>query len=135
MELIQELKKMSPKDVKNFIRERLMYSQEFIEEIRKSINHGSPAYDLLLDVKPNIKLHYRFDMSEDCAHNNNILSKFNDLKLMQSFYVAQLKFHKGCGTFFWCKNDDEYVNEENLCGLGTVDIIHFIMSKAWGLKL
>ena len=54
---------------------------------------------------------------------------------MQSFYCAQLKFHKGCGDFFWCQNEMEQVYEYNLCGYGTVDIIHFIMSKAWGLKL
>lgn len=133
---IQELKNMGNYEVKNFIRQRLMYTQEEIEEALKSIDYDHPAYDLKKDIRPNITLHYRFDMSEDCAHNNDVLSKFDDLRLMKSFYDARLTFHKGCADFEWCKNRfGGVVHEENLCGEGTVDIIHFIMSKAWGLKL
>ena len=133
---VEELKKMSDHEVKNFIRQRLMYTQEEIKKAQDTISFYHPAYNLICDIRPNITLHHRFDMSEDKEYNNELLARFDDLRLMKSFYDARLTFHKGCADFEWCNNRvTGVVHEENLCGEGTVYIIHFIMSKAWGLKL
>ena len=131
---VEELKNMESNEVKNFIREKLMYNSNEVNEIYDELLWSSPAKTILKDFRPNVMTHKRFDMSEDCSHNSILLSKFDDLRLMQSFYCAQLKFHKGCADFLWCNKEGEGVREENLCGFGTVDIIHFIMSKAWGLE-
>ena len=132
---VEELKNMGNYEVKNFIRQRLMYTEEEIQEARETITHNHVAFNLLHDIKPNITLHKRFEMSEDHQSNDDILSKFDDLGLMQSFYFAKLTFHKGCADFVWKTRLFNTKTEENLCGFGTVDIIHFIMSKAWGLNL
>ncbi len=131
---VEELKNMSNYEVKNFIRQRLMYTEEEIQEARETITHNHVAFNLLHDTKPNITLHKRFEMSEDHQSNNDILSKFDDLGLMQSFYDAKLTFYKGCADFVWKISLFNTKREENLCGYGTVDIIYFIMCKAWGLK-
>jgi len=136
---VEQLKNMGNYEVKNFIRERLMYSAEEIQEARETIMLNDVAYNLLCDIKPNITLHKRFKMAEDHKSNDDILSKFDDLGLMQSFYYAKLTFYKGCADFTWKTKNLSTWNlstwNENLCGYGTVDIIHFIMSKAWGLNL
>ncbi|SEH05363.1 hypothetical protein [Candidatus Venteria ishoeyi] len=132
---VEDLKDMDIYEVKNFIRERLMYSAEEIQEARKTITGNDVAYNLLWDTKPNITLHKRFEMSEDYKSNDDILSKFDDLGLMQSFYFAKLTFYKGGGTFVWKTNKFNTGHEEYLGGFGTVDIIHFIMDQAWGLNL
>ena len=132
---VEELKNMNKYEVKNFIRERLMYTEEEIQGARETITGNDFAYNLLCDTKPNITLHKRFEMSEDHKSNDDILSKFDDLGLMQSFYFAKLTFYKGGGTFVWKTNKFNTVHEEYLGGAGTVDIIHFIMAQAWGLNL
>ena len=132
---VEQLKNMNIYEVKNFIRERLMYTAEEIQEARETITLNDVAYNLLHDTKPNITLHKRFEMSEDHKSNDDILSKFDDLGLMQSFYFAKLTFYKGGGTFIWKTKKFNTGYEEYLGGYGTVEIIHFIMSKAWGLNL
>ena len=132
---VEQLKNMGNYEIKNFIRERLMYSEEEIQEARETIMLNDVAYNLLYDTKPNITLHKRFQMSEDHKSNDDILSKFDDLGLMQSFYFAKLTFYKGGGTFVWKTNKFNTGYEEYLGGEGTVEIIYFIMSKAWGLNL
>lgn len=132
---ITDLKDMDHYEIKNFIRERLMYTEEEIQGARQTIMLNDVAYNLLFDTKPNITLHKRFEMAEDHKSNDDILSKFDDLGLMQSFYFAELTFYKGGGTFVWKTNKFNTVHEEYLGGFGTVDIIHFIMDQAWGLNL
>jgi len=132
---VEQLKNMNIYEVKHFIRERLMYTAEEIQEARETIMLNDVAFNLLCDIKPNITLHKRFEMSEDHKSNDDILSKFDDLGLMQSFYFAKLTFHKGGGTFVWKTKKFNTGYEEYLGGYGTVEIIHFIMSKAWGLNL
>ena len=132
---VEELKNMRSYEVKNFIRERLMYTEEEIQEARETITHNHVAFNLLHDIKPNITLHKRFEMSEDHKSNDDVLSKFDDLRLMQCFYFAKLTFYKGGGTFVWKTNKFNTGHEEYLGGFGTVDIIRFIMDKAWGLNL
>jgi hypothetical protein len=122
-------------EIKNFIRERLMYSAEEIQEARETIMLNDVAFNLLCDIKPNITLHKRFKMAEDYKSNDDILSKFDDLGLMQSFYFAELTFYKGCANFTWKTKNLSTKRYENLNGYGTVEIIHFIMCKAWGLNL
>jgi len=128
---VEQLKNMGNYEVKNFIRQRLMYTAEEIEFRMRSVNPIS--YDLLNNIRPNITLHKRFQMSENRQFNDDILSKFDDLGLMQSFYFAKLTFYKGCADFTWKTKKFSTKTEENLCGFGTVEIIHFIMSKAWDL--
>ena len=130
---VEQLKNMNIYEVKHFIRERLMYTAEEIQEARETIMLNDVAFNLLCDIKPNITLHKRFEMSEDHKSNDDILSKFDDLGLMQSFYFAKLTFHKGGGTFVWKTKKLNTGYEEYLGGYGTVEIIHFIMSKAWDL--
>jgi len=132
---VEELKNMGSYEVKNFIRERLMYTAEEIQEARGTITHNHVAFNLLHDIKPNITLHKRFEMSEDHKSNDDILSKFDDLGLMQSFYDAKLTFYKGRADFVWKISLFNIKREEYLGGYGTVDIIHFIMCKAWGLNM
>ena len=132
---VEQLKNIGNYEVKNFIRERLMYSAEEIQEARETIMLNDVAFNLLCDIKPNITLHKRFKMAEDYKSNDDILSKFDDLGLMQSFYYAKLTFYKGGGTFEWKTNKFNTRYEEYLGGYGTVDIIYFIMCKAWGLNL
>ena len=132
---VEQLKNMNIYEVKHFIRERLMYTAEEIQEARETIMLNDVAFNLLCDIKPNITLHKRFEMSEDHKSNDDILSKFDDLGLMQSFYFAKLTFYKGGGTFIWKTKKFNTGYEEYLGGYGTVEIIHFIMSKAWGLNL
>ena len=131
---VEELKNMGSYEVKNFIRQRLMYTQEEIDLV---VEHSVDpiSYDLLCDIKPNLTLHKRFIMSEDHKSNDDILSKFDDLGLMQCFFIAELTFYKGCRNFVWQRKKFSTRYDENLCGFGTVDIIHFIMCKAWGLNM
>ena len=131
---VEELKNMRSYEVKNFIRERLMYTEEEIQEARETITHNHVAYNLLRDTKPNITLHKRFIMSEDHKSNDDVLSKFDDLGLMQCFFIAELTFYKGCPNFVWQRKKFSTRYDENLCGYGTVDVIYFMMCKAWILK-
>ncbi len=130
---IEELKDMDIYEVKNFIREKLMYSEKEIQDARETIMLNEVAYNLLCDTKPNITLHKRFEMSEDRQSNYDILSKFDDLGLMQSFYYSKLTFYKGGGTFVWKTTKFSTKYEEYLGGFGTIDIISFIMCKAFDL--
>ena len=90
---VEELKNMSSYEVKNFIRQRLMYTAEEIQEARETITHNHVAFNLLHDIKPNLTLHKRFEMSEDYKSNDDVLSKFDDLGLMQCFYYLSTAFN------------------------------------------
>lgn len=139
---VQELKTMNPQEVKNFIRERLMYTHnDFCEAFTtlRELERCSKSIDtqllnsLINDLREDKKVHKRFDMSGDYKQNKNVLACFDDLGLMQSFY--SLSFYKGSVIFEWSTTKFHQKQQQELMGLGTVDIIHFIMSKAWGLKL
>ena len=129
---VKELKSMSSFEVKNFIRQRLMYSEDEIDFIVHEVSDPI-CIELLDNIRPNLTLHKRYDMSGD-GNNKDLLSYFDDLNLKKNITPFVLSFHKGCGDFeYYCNNVNEIV-QTNLCGYGTIDIIHEIMNKAWGLK-
>jgi hypothetical protein len=130
---VEELKNMSAYEVKNFIRQRLMYTEEEIDKVCNDAKKNGYYYDLLRDTKPNLTLHHRFDLTGQGCHRD-LLGYFDYLGLKKAFYDYKLFFHDGCATFEYQLTYKSNKIEENLCGFGTVDIIHFIMSKAWGLK-
>jgi len=131
---VKELKKMSPYEVQNFIRQRLMYTRQEIEKVCNYAKENGYYYDLLKDTRPNLTLHHRFDLTGQGCHRD-LLGYFDYLHLKKAFYSYKLFFYDGCAVFEYQSTKNSEKIEENLCGFGTVEIIHFIMSKAWGLKL
>jgi hypothetical protein len=129
---VEDLKSMSSLEVKNFIRQRLMYSEDEINFIVNEVNDPI-CIDLLDNIRPNLTLHKRYNMSGD-VNNEDLLSYFDDLNLKNDINPFVLWFHKGCADFdYYCNNVNGIVNE-NFFGYGTIDIIYEIMNIAWGLK-
>ena len=138
---VKELKTMEVHEVKDFIRERLMYTNNDFCDSRITLlelERCSQSIDthllssLINDLRVGKKVHRRFDMSGDYEQNKDVLACFDDLGLMQPFY--NLSFYKGSVIFTWSVTKFHQKQQDELMGLGTVDIIHFIMRKAWGLK-
>lgn len=140
---VKELKTMEVHEVKDFIRKKLMYTYEEIRFISEEVSDPI-CIDLLDNIRPNLSLHHRFKMGEDHPDNDKILHFFDDLRLLDMFDYFKLTFYKGCGDLSWITKKDiwlaqvcdepVYIQEQNLCGEGTVDIVYIIMSKVWTLK-
>ena len=139
---VEDLKNMSSSEVKDFIRQRLMYSThdlneafyEFINLKKTQKNIHTDLIDVLFkDIRVNKYNHKRFDMSIDCDHNDRILNEFKDL-LKDSFNHIHISFYKGIGDLEYQKTESSNIISKQLGGYGTVDIMYIILDIAYNLK-
>jgi galactose-1-phosphate uridylyltransferase len=139
---VEDLKNMSSSEVKDFIRQRLMYStydlneafHEFINLKKTQKNIHTDLIDVLFkDIRVNKYHHKRFDMSTDCDHNKRVLNEFEDL-LKDSFNHIHISFYKGSGNLEYQKTESSNIIYKELGGYGTIEIMYIILDIAWGLK-
>ena len=120
---VQDLINMSDSEIKNFIRQRLMYEKKYAK-CKKLIREGDDNFD-------DLKNHHSFTMSgyDDgevgrCqVDTNNILNKFAYLGIYDYTSYLFLDFYKGCGTLYFKYWGEDVNREICLGGYGTVQII------------
>lgn len=123
-ETAEMLRKRSKDDVLDFIRKRLAFDETLQSQLRYMDKDGIE------------KEHRRFDMSgyEDkkgqCTlFNQAILNEFADLGIYDYTDYLFLDFYKGTPTLYMQYFQSNERVEDDLSGLGTVDIIYEIFER------
>lgn len=118
------LKKQSKEDVYNFIRTRLAFDKNLLDQLRH------------VDKNEMLKEHRRFEMSgyedkkgECTLFNLAIVNEFADLGIYDYTEYLFLDFHKGHGTLYLKYFNSNEKLEIELGGYGTVEIIYEIFEK------
>lgn len=120
-ETAEMLKKQSKEDVLAFIRKRLAFDEDIVNQLRYIDTH---------ELK---KEHRRFEMSGyesnkgDCTlHNLSILNEFADLGIYDYTSYLFIDFYKGFGILYLKYFNANENLEYELGGYGTIEIIYKI---------
>lgn len=117
----EQLKGMLIDDVFAYIRKTLEFPHAVTSSVRVSFSSQ----------------HYRFDMSgtdggatgSNVIHNLTILNKFAHLGIYDYTKFLTIDFYKGHGTIYFCYWNEDDIQEVEMGGHGTCEIIYEIFSR------
>ncbi len=117
---VDDLAKMSPNEVKDFIREKLLFPTGI--EMSFRVDSENP----LSHHKRFIMSGYETETGQCTVWNTSIVNEFAFLGIYDYTEYLFVDFYKGTGTIYlkyFCENDNL---EYNMSGEGTTDIIYKI---------